>query len=143
VVNKTISESTGYTPVELMFDEPPPDLFKELMTKTMDQMPQNESREQKALKAFSKMKQKAAKRKKKKRAGKFRWEPQVGDLILLKRQVTSDASANQISKFMVQYVGPMKISNIFPPSTYEVSELDGKVKGVFNKEALKPYIANT
>jgi hypothetical protein len=44
---------------------------------------------------------------------------------------------------MVQYVGPMKISKIFPPSTYEVSELDGKVKGVFNKGALKPYIANT
>jgi hypothetical protein len=45
-----------------MFDVPTPDLFQKLMIKTADQIPLRESQQQKVLKAFVKMKEKAARR---------------------------------------------------------------------------------
>jgi hypothetical protein len=40
---------------------------------------------------------------------------------------------------MRPFVGPYLITNIFPPSVFEISDLNGKVRGKFNKEALKPF----
>jgi hypothetical protein len=111
------------------------------VTKAADQRPPGESKEQKALKAFVKMKQQAARPQARQRARRFKCEPQVRDLILLKRQAVSDASAGQISKFMMSYIGPLKITKLIPPSTYEISEVDGRLKGIFHKSALKPYVA--
>jgi hypothetical protein len=44
------------------------------------------------------------------------------------------------SKFHRVYDGPWEITNIIPPAAYELSGLDGKARGVFNKLALKPYL---
>jgi hypothetical protein len=123
-----------------MFDEPTPDLFRKLVTKAAHQRPPGESKEKNTLKAFVKMKQ-VARRQAIQKARRFKWEPKVGDLILLKRQAVSDESAGQISKFMMPYIGPLKVTRLIPPSTYEISEVDGRLKGVCHKSALKPYVA--
>lgn len=139
VLNGSVSDSTGYSPVELMYDEPRPDLFKKFITKEADQMPPTESHQEKALKAYIKLREKATKRNRRRKVGKTQWNPQVGDLVLVKRQTVSDTVAGITGKFMRPYQGPVKISKVIPPAMYEISEMNGKVRGVFNKNALKPY----
>jgi hypothetical protein len=72
--------------------------------------------------------------------GKTQWNPPIEDLVLVKRQTVSDAVAGISSKFVRPYQGRAKISKVIPPSMYEISEINGKVRGVFNKNALKPYL---
>jgi hypothetical protein len=41
-LNTTISVSTGYTPVELIFNDDRRDLFSKILNKTKEQQPSNE-----------------------------------------------------------------------------------------------------
>jgi hypothetical protein len=59
-----MSYSTGYSPVELMYDAPRPDLFTRFLSKSADEVPPTESLQDKVLKAYVRMQHKAAKRKK-------------------------------------------------------------------------------
>jgi hypothetical protein len=61
-INRTLSDSTGYCPVELMFNDPRPDLFEEFLKKGPGQKPPIESLQEKVLKVCVRMKEKAAKR---------------------------------------------------------------------------------
>jgi hypothetical protein len=45
-----------------------------------------------------------------------------------------------VEPLVPKYCGPYIISRVIPPSTYEVSTTSGKVRGEFNKKALKPYL---
>jgi hypothetical protein len=45
------------------------------------------------------MKEKAARRSKKHKLIKAKWDPQIDDLVLVKRQTISDATAGLTSKF--------------------------------------------
>jgi hypothetical protein len=83
-LNGTISDSTGYTPVELMWDEPRPELFWEILSKTADELPPTESHQNKVYKAYLRKKERAAKRNRRQRAGRVRWDPHVKDLVLAK-----------------------------------------------------------
>jgi hypothetical protein len=98
------------------------------------------SRQEKALKAYLKIKEKAAKRNRRRKMGKTQWNPQVGDLVLVLRQTVSDAVAGITSKFMRPYQERANVSKVIPRSMCEISEINGKVRGVFNKNALKPYL---
>jgi hypothetical protein len=62
----------------------------------------------------------------------------VGDLVLSRSQPLSKAAKGVTSKFMRPYEGPWRITKIIP-SSYEISSSSGKVRGVFHKQALKPY----
>ena len=63
-LNGTLSDSTGYNPVELIFDSPRPDLFEEFLKKRSEQKPPAEGLQEKVLKACVRMKKKVAKRNK-------------------------------------------------------------------------------
>jgi hypothetical protein len=139
-LNETMSDSTGYSPVEIMYNEPRPDLFRRFLKKEADEKPPPESLKDKVLKAYLKMKMKAERRNRKHRTGKTVWEPQVGDLVLAKCQPTSNAAISVTSEFVRPYDGPWKISRRIPPSTFELTTLEGAIRGVFNKQALKPYL---
>jgi hypothetical protein len=139
-LNGTISDSTGYAPLELILGQPRPDLFRKFLTKKADELPSGESTQQKALKAYARMKEKSVRRNKRRMQGRTQWNPQVGDLVLVKRQATADAVAGVTSKFIQLYQGPLKVAKLIPPSMYEIVEIDGKMRGVFNKEAMKPYL---
>jgi len=47
----TLSDSTGYSPVELIFDNPEPDVFEEFLKKGSEQKPSAEGLQEKVLKA--------------------------------------------------------------------------------------------
>jgi predicted aspartyl protease len=51
-----------------------------------------------------------------------------------------EGSAGIIAKFTQMYTEPMKVTKLMPPAAYEVAEPNGKIRGVFHKEALKPYL---
>jgi hypothetical protein len=36
--------------------------------------------------------------------------------------------------------GPCVIKKVIPPSCYEISDKEGKIRGTFNKTALKKYL---
>jgi hypothetical protein len=64
-LNTSVSAATGYTPVELMFGQPKPDVFANILKKTPDQKPVEERLEDKLLHAYAKLKLRANERKKK------------------------------------------------------------------------------
>jgi transposase InsO family protein len=139
-LNSSVSATTGYSPVELIFNEPKPDAFKQILRKTQDQIPPIESLEDKILHAYARMKEKAANRKRRRRAGTSKWDPQLQDRVLVRCQPVSDAAQGLTGKFKRPYEGPYIITKIITPSAYEISDSKGKLRGMFNKEHLKPYL---
>jgi hypothetical protein len=94
----------------------------------------------KILKAYNKAKEKAEKRKNQKKRGKFDWKPQVGDLVLVKGQPTSDAIRGIIGKFQRTYEGPFIIGEKISSGVYKLQTELGENKGLFHISHLKPYI---
>jgi hypothetical protein len=142
-INGTPSDSTGYSLVELMFNDPKPDLFEKFLKKGLEQKPPIESLQEKVLKVYVRMKEKAAKRNKRKRVSGSKWKPQVGDLILAKRQAVSDAVDGVTKKFAGPYDGPWKVTRVINPTTYEVADEQGVVRKVYNQNAMKRYLSPT
>jgi hypothetical protein len=70
-LNHTMVNSTGFCPVELMFNESRPDLFKMFLTKDADQLPPAESLSDKVLRAYLRMRLKADRRKKRQKRGQY------------------------------------------------------------------------
>ena len=64
----------------------------------------------------------------------------MNEQVLVRAQQTSDAAIGVTAKFIHPYEGPYIISKVIPPSTYEISTTKGKIRGEFNKRALKPYL---
>jgi len=85
------------------------------------------------------MKRKIDIRKKRKKKGKAHWNPKVKDKVLLRTQPVSDAAAGVTVKFVHPYEGPYVIARIIPPSTFELADGRGRVRGQFNKKVLKAY----
>jgi hypothetical protein len=115
-LNTTISGSTGYTPVELMFDDNRPDLFSKILNKPTEQQLSNETLQDKMTLAYLTMKKKAAKGKGRGQLGYTRWEPQLNEEVLLKCQPNSDAALEITAKFIWPFDGPWVITKIIPPS---------------------------
>jgi hypothetical protein len=76
-LNTTISGSTGFTPVELMFNDIRPDIFSKILNKTKEQQPNNEELQDKISLADLTLKKKATKRERRKQLGSTRWEPEL------------------------------------------------------------------
>ena len=73
------------------------------MKKGSEQKLPAESLQEKVLKAYVRMKEKAAKRNKRGKIGSSKWKPQVGDLVLAKCQAVSDAADGITKKFARPY----------------------------------------
>jgi hypothetical protein len=136
-----MSDSTGYRPVELIFDRPVPDLFEKFLKKGPEQNPLVDNLQEKVLKEYIKMKEKAAKRNKRGRNGTSNWKPQVGYLVLAKNHAVSDAADGIALKFVRPYDAPWEVTCVINSSTYEVADEVGTIVKVFNQKALKPYLS--
>jgi hypothetical protein len=88
------------------------------------------------------MKVKAEKRNRK-RTGNTKWNPKTGDLVLVKCQTFSEAAQGITAKFQLIYEGPYIISKLISPSIYELTEVTGKIRGIFNKSHIKPHISKS
>jgi hypothetical protein len=54
-LNSSVSETIGHSLVEIVFNEPKPDAFKQILHNTQDKMPPVESLENKVLHAYARM----------------------------------------------------------------------------------------
>jgi hypothetical protein len=81
-LNTTIGGSTAYTPVELMFREPMPDMFGEMLSKSPDQLPVVERLEDKLLRAYAKMKKKSFEKQRKRKLGLSKLEPKLNKVYV-------------------------------------------------------------
>jgi hypothetical protein len=138
-LNSTVSASTGFVPVQLMFGAPRPNPFEKLIPTSPEGSPAGESLEEMITKAYAKIRKRASDRERKRKKGKFNWEPQLGDKVLVRNQPHSNAARGIAAKFQHPFTGPFSITNIIPPSIYEVSDHHGKVRGIFNKRDLKAF----
>jgi hypothetical protein len=126
-----LSDSTGFSPVELIFDNPRPDLFEEFLRKGSEQKPPAESLQKKVLKAYVRMKEKTAKRNKRGKNSSSKWKPQVGDLVLAKCQAVSDTVDGITNKFVRPYDGSWKVTRMINPTTYGVANEQRKITKLF------------
>jgi hypothetical protein len=93
------------------------------------------------MKAYARMKLKAEKRNLKRKTGHTHWHPTLKELVLVKSQTVSDATQGMTAKFQMPYEGPYEISRIITSAIFEVSDQTGKIRGIFNKAHLKPYLS--
>jgi hypothetical protein len=101
-----MSDSMGYSPVELILDSPRPDLFEKFLKKGSEQKPSVESLQERILKAYARMKERAVKWNKRRKNSSVRWKLQVGDLVLAKCPAVSEAADGITKKFAMPYDGP-------------------------------------
>jgi hypothetical protein len=87
------------------------------------------------------MKLKAEKRNLKRKTGHTQWHPTLKELVLVRSQAASDATQGITAKFQMPYEGPYEISKIINSAIFEVSDQTGKIRGIFNKTHLKPYLS--
>ena len=102
-------------------------------------VPEPETIGDKVMKTYARMRKKAKDRRGRRKTGNKTWGRKVKEKVLVKAQPTSDAAVGVTAKFIHPYEGSYIISRVIPPSTYELSTTSGKVRGEFNKKALKPY----
>jgi hypothetical protein len=98
-LNTNVSEATGYAPIELMFGEEQPDVFKRLLLRPPGPVENRESMEDKNRKAFEKILRCAQGRARRRKRRARRWDPKVSDLVLVKTHHQSDAARGQNHKF--------------------------------------------
>ena len=74
---------------------------------------------------------------------KNKWEPKIGDLVLVRDHKLSNMIKGKYYKMELMYKGPMVIKAIFGNHTYELeNQSSGKIEGRFHKQMLKPYKDN-
>jgi hypothetical protein len=86
------------------------------------------------------MRNHAEERKERRKRGTVKWEPKLQDAVLVRRQPQSDMNKGITGKFRQPYDGPWYITREKPPSINEVSDSTGRVRGTFNKRAMKPFL---
>jgi hypothetical protein len=83
-LNTTGVDSTGFTPVELLFEAKKPDLFQKIFRKLPENLPAQETVGDKVMKAYARMKKKAEDRRDRRKKGNKVWEPKVNEKVLVK-----------------------------------------------------------
>jgi hypothetical protein len=137
-LNQTTSDATGFTPYEIMYGEETPRLFNGLLPDLPEGEAQPLTLEEKEIQAFARLKKRAEKRTQRKKRGLRRWEPTLGEAVLVETCHLSDSSRAVTHKFMRPYEGPFWITKIVSPSIFEISDKK-RVRGIFNKKSLKKF----
>jgi hypothetical protein len=125
--------------VELLYGNPKPDVFREILKKTADKLPLEDTLSDKILKAYARIKLRADRRNERRKTGKTQWQPKLNELVLVKSQPVSDTVQGLTSKFQRPYEGPILISRRVNPSIFELSDEKGKIRGLFSLKHLKRY----
>jgi hypothetical protein len=61
--------------------------------------------------------------------------------VLAKCTPISEASEDITKKFLGPFDRPWKITKLLSASLYEFADTNGRTRGPFNKQALKPYLS--
>jgi hypothetical protein len=103
-LNTTVADSTGFKLVELLLDAKKPDLFENILTKSMKNLPEPETVRDKFMKAYARIRRKARDRRQRRKTRNKAWEPKEKGKVLVKAQPASDAAVGVTTKF----IHPMK-----------------------------------
>jgi hypothetical protein len=139
-LNDTVSDATGFAPCELMYGVERPKLFTGLMTHGFEEEDSQFSRQEKEALVFDRIKRRAEKRHQKKRNGRRKWDPGIGEMVLVEAGNQSDALKGITLKFQRPYDGPYRISRVVTPSIFELVDARGNPRGRYNKRALKKFL---
>jgi hypothetical protein len=139
-LNSSLSQSTGYTPVELLYGDSKPDIFCKILEKRADQLPPEDALSDKILKAYAHMKLRAARRNERRKTGKTKWQPSLQELVQVKCQPVSDAGQGLTSTFRRPFEGPFIVHRRANPSIFELVDSKGKSRELFSLKHLKPYL---
>lgn len=66
-----------------------------------------------------------------------------GDLVLIENHAHSHAAKGITKKFTPRRIGPFKVSRMVTPTTFEVVDNQGQVRGKYHSSALTPYSGNS
>jgi hypothetical protein len=141
-INETVSEATGFTPRELMYGGVAPRLFSELLPTSPEEDTEPLTSEQKAAQVFARLKKRAEKRERREKRGLRKWDPRLGEEVLVEACRLSDANRGLTHKFARPYEGPFSISRIVSPAIFEITDSTGRIRGMFSKGALKKFKVN-
>jgi transposase InsO family protein len=137
--NSTVCEGTGYTAIELMFDSPAPNLFAKLVPRYPGPHPKEETIAEKSMKAYTRMRQRAAARKERRQRARTHWNPKLFEIVLVRTQPISDATKGISGKLERPYQGPWKVTKIVSPSIFELTDQQGRNREIYNKRTLKQF----
>jgi hypothetical protein len=98
-LNSSVSEYTGYAPIELISQSPRPVIFREILKKEADQSLKKEALADKLLKTYARMKLWADRRIRRRKTGTTKWRPDLQEQVFVKCQTSSDAVQGTTSKF--------------------------------------------
>jgi len=88
------------------------------------------------MKAYAKMRKKGKDRRERRKTRGTK----VKEKVLVRAQSASDTAVGVPAKFIHPYEGPYLNSRAIPPSKYELSTANRKVREEFNKNSVKPYL---
>jgi len=94
-LNTTVADTTGFTPVEMLFQAKKPDLFEKIFTKSP-------KAGDKVMKAYARMRKKAKDRRERRKKGNKTWELKVSEKVLVRAQPASDVAVGITAKFIVR-----------------------------------------
>jgi hypothetical protein len=75
-----------------MLKSPAPNLFAKFLPQSPEPRPKEETIAEKTMKAYARLKQRAAARKERRQRGTILWNPKLFDIVLVRTKPVSDAS---------------------------------------------------
>ena len=139
-MNRTPNPTSKITPHELMTGEKPTPSFHGIPPNIS---PPGQAELDNKLIAFKRLKEKAEKRRSKARRHRNKWNPKIGDLVLVRDHKLSNMIKGKYYHMELLYKGSMVVAAIFGNHTYELENpVNRNVKGRFHKQMLSPYKNN-
>ena len=91
-------------------------------------------------KSFARQVKRAEKRREKTKRYKHKWDPLIGDKVLLKDKTLSSKAKAQTAKMNLRYKGPYVISRVFGNYTYKLSNIKTQKRiRTYHKQVLRQY----
>lgn len=137
-LNNVPHSSTGRRPFEIMYGKPSTALLQPAINKYLITPREEITHIRTAVREFL---LKNAQRRVKRQKTSFTFR--CGDLVLVKTNPMSSASEGIAQKLCLVYDGPYKITGLPFPNVYELSTLEGTLRGYFNTNNLRPYHTDT
>ncbi|PNF15702.1 hypothetical protein B7P43_G12473 [Cryptotermes secundus] len=117
-LNKTNSDAAGFTPDEMMYGGEAPRLFADVLPAFPEGEAEPLTLEQNEIRAFARLNKRAEERIKRKKRGQRKWQPAVGEAVLVETHHVSDSNQGVTHKFMRPHEGPFWITRIVSPSIF-------------------------
>lgn len=135
-VNLACHDSTGVTPYEALFKKRPPRVIEEIVNFEWFEKPQQDL----VHKIETRVKAKAEERARRQNKGRYiQIQYQIGDKVLIKNRQLPSSENRLMKKLFLCYVGPFVVTETFTNNTVRLTFMDGRKKGIYNINQLKPY----